>query len=473
MDAPPVSAPLPRSRTLREEIAQLAKLAGPIAFVQLGMTAMGFVDVAFLGHYDAAALSTMGLGNTLCWAAIVYCLGALAAIDPLLAQAVGAGDRPAVTLSLARGLLLGAVLTVPAVLLLLPSERWLAWLEQPPELIADAALYARINTVGILPLLWFGLLRSLHSAHSHVRPQVLAIVLGNAANVLLDWLLIKGNLGFPELGVAGAAWATVMSRWLLLVSLVWFSRDELRPYWRALRDPAVRRAAFALRPLWNLLRLGAPIGGQFAMEMGVFAATALLIGRLDRDAGDAEGLRLCGHQIALQLASLSFMIPLGIGLASSVRVGWAVGLGEPDAARRTAKAALTGSTAVMTAFMLLYLLFPGAVASLVTNDARAIEWAVVLLPIAGVFQIGDGVQVTSIGLLRGTGDVHAPFWINVVGFWVVGLPLGCWLAFPWGKDLGPAGLWWGLVAGLFAVAAALLTVVRWRFKELRPRLSVE
>lgn len=473
MEAPNPTAPLQQTATFSGEVKELLRLAGPIAFVQLGMTAMGFVDVAFLGHYGAASLSAMGLGNTLTWAAIVFCMGAVAAVDPLLSQAVGAKDRPAVTLALVRGLMLATVLAIPAILALLPAETWLAALGQPVGLIGDAATYARINTAGILPMLWFCVLRSLHSAHSDTRHQVLAIVIGNACNVLLDWMLIYGRLGCPELGVAGAAWATVASRWVLLLSLAWMSRNELREHAMLLREPSLRMAAFAFAPVARLLRLGLPIGGQYAMEMGVFAATAMLIGDLDAQSGETEGLRLCGHQIAIQLASLSFMVPLGVGIAGSVRVGWAIGRGEPQAARRTAMAALCCGALAMSAFMLLFLLAPQFLASILASDARAIAWGAALLPIAGVFQIGDGLQVTAIGLLRGAGDVRSPFWINLVGYWAIALPLGCWLAFPWGKGLGPQGLWWGLAAGLFAVALALLWIVRWRFAALRPRLSVD
>ena len=158
------------------------------------------------------------------------------------------------------------------------------------------------------------------------------------------------------------------------------------------------------------------------MEMGVFAATALLIGDLDAQSGETEGLRLCGHQIAIQLASLSFMVPLGVGIAGSVRVGWAIGRGEPQAARRTALAALCCGALVMSAFMLLFLLAPEFLAGVLASDPRAVAWGAALLPIAGVFQIGDGLQVTAIGLLRGAGDVRSPFWINLVGYWAIAPP---------------------------------------------------
>jgi MATE family multidrug resistance protein len=464
-----------RAPTFVGELRELARLGGPIALVQLGMTAMNFVDAAFLGHYRAASLAAMALGNTLSWAALVFCMGALIAVDPLLSQAVGARDSAAVTRTMLRGAVLALLLALPAMALLWPADVWLLWLGQKQELIGDAASYARINTLGFLPFLWFSLLRSFLSAHARVAPQVLAIAFGNGLNALLDWLWIGGNLGCPELGVAGAAWATVACRWSMLLLLLGLCREQVGPHLRAFAGPAQRAAAFALRPLLRLLRLGAPIGGQFLLEMGVFAATALLIGWLDAARGGAEGAgpRLGGHQIAIQLASLSFMVPLGLGMAASVRVGWAIGRGDGAGARAVCRAALCAAALVMTLFMLSFLLAPGALARVLTDEPDVLRWALVLIPIAGVFQIGDGLQVVAIGCLRGAGDVRSPFWINVAGFWGLGLPLGCWLAFPWGRDQGPEGLWWGLVGGLFAVAAALLLAVRLRFLETAARLEID
>lgn len=477
MEAAPAQSLRP-SRSFADELWQLLRLGVPIALVQFGMTALNFVDVAMLGHHDPQSLPAMALGNTLAWAALVFCFGATTAVDPLLSQAVGARDTAALPRVLGRGILLAVVLSIPAALLLLPAATWLAWLQQPEALIADAAAYARIQSLGILPFLCYAVLRSHLSAHARVWPQVLTIVVGNALNVLLDWTLIYGHLGMPALGASGASIATVICRWWMLGALLWFGRQDLMPHLRQLRDATVRRSAFALGPLWRLLKLGTPIGLQFALEVGVFATTALLIGWLDAHAGLAgekgatsQGLGLSGHQIALQLASLSFMVPLGLGMAASVRVGWAVGRGDATALRRSAGAALVAGASVMACFMLLFLLLPGALAGSLTTHPEVLAMAATLIPIAGVFQIGDGLQVVAIGCLRGLGDVRSPVVANVLGFWVVGLPLGCWFAF--GLDWGPAGLWWGLVLGLFVVAAGLLVVLRWRLQERRERLAVE
>jgi len=255
-----------------------------------------------------------------------------------------------------------------------------------------------------------------------------------------------------------------------LLAMSW---KQLAVHLRALGDAAVRGAVLRLGPVLRLLRLGAPIGVQFALEMGVFALTQLLVGIFDADpslVGETGGPRVSGHQVAIQLASLSFMVPLGIGMAASVRVGWAVGRGDRPAAARAAKAALLAGASVMLLFMLLFMLWPRQLALLMTDRADILAWAVLLIPIAGVFQIGDGIQVVSIGCLRGLGDVRSPMLVNLVGFWLVGLPLGCWLAYPWGQGLGPQGLWWGLVAGLFAVAICLVWMLRQRLREEVKRL---
>lgn len=459
------------TRSFAGELRALVRLAGPIVVVQFGTTALNFVDVAILGRHEPGALPAMALGNTLTWVAMVFGFGAIAALDPLLSQALGAKDHDAVPRLLGRGLLMCLLLTIPIAALLWPAATWLAWLGQPAELIPTGAAYAQLQAFGVLPFLWFQALRSLLSAKARIGPQVATIVAANALNAALDWWFVFGGLGVPALGARGAALATVAVRWAMVGSLLWFGRDELWPALRRLADPSVRAAAFARARLWRLFRLGTPIGAQFALEMGVFATTGFLIGHFDQVHGGAgsDGPNLAGHQIALQLASLSFMVPLGIGLAASVRVGWATGRGDLAAVRRSVCTALVLGALVMSAFMLGYLCWPELLAQSLSRHDAAIAAAAALIPIAGVFQIGDGVQVVAIGCLRGLGDLRSPVIANIVGFWILGLPLGCWLAF--GRDAGPAGLWWGLVAGLFVVAFALLVVLRWRVQVQQQRLA--
>ena len=446
------------------EFRALLRLGGPIALAQLGMTALNFVDILWLGHYRADALSAMALGNNLVWAAMVFCMGVVTVVDPLLSQAVGAGDRDAVTRTKLRGLVLSFLLTVPAAVVLLPSATFLTWCGQPPELVPDAATYARINVLGILPLLWFHVLRTFLSAHGRVRAQIAVILAGNALNAFVDWLWIFGNWGFPEMGVAGAAWATVAVRWLMCAMLLAVAWHESAPHLARLREEDVRDQSLDPRVLWRMVRAGTPIGAQYALEMGIFGLTMLLVGW----SGSAA---LGGHQVTLQLASMSFMVPLGISMAASVRIGWAVGRGDHDGARRSARVAMVSGVLVMCGFMVLYTTGPTALGRLFTADPGILHWTAALLPIAGVFQVVDGAQVVAIGCLRGLGDTRSPFLANLVGYWVLGLPLGIWLWDLMGRD--PQGLWWGLALGLAFVAAFLVLLLHRRLGEQRTRMRVD
>jgi MATE family multidrug resistance protein len=457
---------------LRDELRQLARLAGPIALVQVGTNALNLVDVALLGRHTPAALPAMAMGSALAWSVMMFVFGTLIAVDPLLSQAIGARDREAIPRILGRAGILAFLLALPAALLLLPAHQVLRACGQPAALLDDAASYARWQGLGVLPFLWYSVIRSFLSAHARVWPQVATIVAGNILNFALDIWLIFGGLGVPALGATGAAIATVVVRWLMFATLFWLGRDLLLPQFRRLREASVRAAVCAWPPLLRLARRGVPVGAQLLLEIGVFAAVALGMGQLDAATvpAGATGVNLAGHQIAMQLASLSFMLPLGIGIGASVRVGWAVGRQDHAAVRRSVRAALLAGGGVMGLSMAIFLLFPEQLAALLGEHAPALHVAAILIPIAGVFQIGDGLQVVAVGCLRGLGDLRAPVLANVIGFWLVGLPVGCLLAFRY--DLGPAGLWWGLVFGLGLVAAILLLVLRLRVAERRPRLAM-
>ncbi|MFK7739624.1 MAG: MATE family efflux transporter [Planctomycetota bacterium] len=472
MPQPPADSQRP-TQSFGDELVQLLKLGLPIAFVQFGMTALNLIDTALLGRHDEASIPVMMLGNVLSFGATVFCMGAVTAIDPLMSQAVGASDHQAIPRLLGRGLLMSLMLSVPTALLLLPSATWLTLLQQPEALIPEAARYAQLQALGVLPFLWYAVLRSLLSAHARLWPQVVTIVVGNAANFALDWLLIFGNWGLPELGATGAATTTVVCRWLMLLGLCAFGWRDIAPQLKRLRDPLIRARAFALAPLGRLLRLGAPIGTQFCLEWGAFGAVGLLVGYFDTIGGSANGNgpNLGGHQVTMLLASLSFMVPLGLGIAASVRVGWAVGRQDNVAVRRSVLVALCTGAGMMSGFMLLFLLLPEQLARLLSTHEEMVAIATVLIPIAGVFQIGDGIQVVAVGCLRGLGDMRSAVLANIVGFWLIGLTVGILLAFPGG--FGPRGLWWGLVIGLFVVAVGLLFVLRLRVGQKRSRLSFD
>jgi MATE family multidrug resistance protein len=261
------------------------------------------------------------------------------------------------------------------------------------------------------------------------------------------------------MGVVGSAWATSVSRALLLMVLWLAARRELGP----LLSP-FRPEVWQLTPLGRMLRLGLPIGAQHLLEFGAFALVALMMGWL--------GTRpMAGHQIAINLAALTFMVPLGVGDAASVLVGQAVGRGDPGGTRGAARAALDCGAAFMTATAVVFLVFPGPLARLYSRDLEVIAIAAALIPIAGVFQVFDGLQAVAAGVLRGVGDTRGPMLINLLGYWVLGLPLSVYLGFVAG--LGPVGLWWGLVLGLGVVATSLLIRVRNRLARTQSRVVID
>jgi len=416
----------------------MVRLAVPIVAVQLGQMLMGVVDTIMVGHVSAEAIAAVALGNLYFFGAAIFGMGALMALDPVVAQAVGAGDTVSVARGVQRGLVLALGLSVVATALLLPARPVLALLHQPAGVADVAATYARVEIAGIVPFYIFGALRQ----------SLGAMIAGNLTNVGLNYLWIYGRLGFPAAGAVGSAWATVVSRWVMLALL-------LAVAWRSLRPQLLplRREALAWEPLRRMVALGAPIGIQYELEYGVFAVVGIMMGWM----GTAQ---LAGHQVALNLASLAFMVPLGVSAAAAVLVGHAVGRGDIAEARRAAAAGLACGVGFMSASALVMLLVPTFLAGIYTTDASVAALAASLIPIAGVFQVFDGIQVVSIGILRGVADTRAPMVVNVLGFWLVGLPVSAALGF--GARGGPRGLWWGLTVGLMLVALVLIWRVRRR-----------
>ena len=437
------------SMTFRAELRTMVRLALPIVVVQLGQMLMGVVDTVMVGHVSAEAIAAVALGNLYFFGAAIFGMGALMALDPVVAQAVGAGDSVAVARRGQRGLILALGLSVVATALLRPARPVLHLLRQPPEVADVAATYARIEIAGILPFYLFGALRQSLQALKRIAPIVGAMVAGNLANVGLNYLWIYGKLGFPAAGAIGSAWATAVSRWVMLALLVAVAWRTLKPQLLPLR-----RDALTWEPLRRMVALGAPIGVQYELEYGVFAVVGIMMGWL----GTAQ---LAGHQVALNLASLAFMVPLGVSAAAAVLVGHAVGRGDIAEARRAAAAGLVCGVGFMSASAAVMLAIPALLAGLYTTDAGVAALAASLIPIAGVFQVFDGIQVVSIGILRGVADTRAPMVINVLGFWLVGLPVSAALGF--GAGAGPRGLWWGLTVGLMLVALVLIWRVRQRF----------
>lgn len=441
------------------ELRALARLALPIVVIQLGLMFMGVVDTIMVGHVSPQALGAVALGNLYFFAAAIFGMGVLLSLDPVISQAVGAHDDVAIARAVQRGFVISLMLTVFVSAVLPTGGMALRALRQPEDVVPLAHTYLIATIPGVAPFFFFVVLRqTLQSMHKTL-PIVIAIIVANLANVLINWMLIFGKLGAPAMGVLGASVATSISRWIMFFLIVLLSWRLVHPY----VDPW-RRESFAWQPLKRMVQIGTPIGAAYFLEYANFGVIALLMGVLGT-------MEVAGHQVAINLASLTFMVPAGIGAAATVLVGNAIGRADPGAARRAAKAALLAGGGFMVTTAIVFLTWPDVLAGWYTNDVRVLAIAMALLPIAGLFQVFDGLQVVGAGVLRGAGDTNAPMIIGLLGFWLIGMPVSIYLGLF--TSLRAAGLWWGFVVGLAAVAIFLLLRIRHRFARELSRITVD
>ncbi len=423
----------------------MIRLAGPLVLAELGWMAMGVVDTMFVGRVGAEAIGAVGLGTMVFYGVAISSAGLLLGLDTLVARAFGAGDRDDGHRSLVSGVWL-ALLMIPVVMGAVWALEGILpgfGVDRTVLLATRPYLHALIWSAPPL-LIYFALRRYLQALHI-ARPVMTTLITANLVNLAGNWILVLGHLGAPRLGAEGAGWATCFSRIYMAGSLAYV-------LWK--RDPEILRISW--RPdaarLWTLLKLGAPVAGQMAIEIGVFATVTVLVSKLNATA-------LAGHQIALTTVSTTYMMPLGISSAAAVRVGFALGRGDRHAAARAGWTALGLGAAMMSAAAIVLLTVPEWIARLFTPDAAVIAMAATILRVAAFFQLFDGLQIVVTGSLRGAGDTRTPMVCHLIGYWVIGLPLGAMLCF--GRGLGAAGLWMGLSAGLIAIGL-VLTVFWWR-----------
>ena len=440
---------------LRDEAARVLGLAGPVMIAYLGTISMGTVDMLMSGALGAEALGAVALGHMWAIGAAIIAWGAARALDPVVAQARGAGDTRAAGNGLTRGLAMAAILGVPVLVLYALAGDGLLALGQPPELVPTAAGYCRALIPGLPAILAFAIVRNFLQALGVMRPATYAIVLANVSNVFLNWVLMYGKLGCPALGVRGCGLSTSINQWLMLASVLYFARRTIREYWPGWAG------AFEPAPLGRMLKLGLTLGLQFGFEVWAFHAAGFMMGRLG-------AIPFAAHAVTINLATISFMVPSGIGAAAATRVGQLVGAGHAWA--RSAFVAVGLGALVMVVPAAAFALAARPLAAFYSIDPNVVATAVAILPIAGAFQLFDGVQAVAFGVLRGAGDTRVPAIANVVGYWLVGLPVGGLLAFVAGW--GPRGVWSGLAIGLAAVAALLLARIVRLARRGVPRLEM-
>lgn len=446
-------------RPTKAELVEMAKLALPIVLVNVGMQGQGLVDAIMLGRVSSTDLAAGGLGNFYFFGVAIIGIGILMALDPVIAQGVGAKDEAQIARGIQRGVLMTVIVAVVVSLLFLFARPVLAMLRQPPEVVPLASAYVLYSIPGMLPFFAFNMLRQTLQAFHRVGPVVWGVVVGNVVNAFLNWVLIYGNLGFEARGVVGSSIATSISRWVMAFVVLIGAWPMLRPYLtRWLPE------SWQLTPLLRMFRLGLPVGLQFLAEAGAFGLTTVMTGWMGTTV-------LAGHEIALSLASMTFMVPMGVAAAAAVMVGHAIGRGDVAASRRDAVAALVVGVGFMALCAIVFALVPEALAGLYTRDAATFALAATLIPVAAVFQVFDGTQVISASILRGAGDTRVPAILHGLSFWAVGIPLGALIAFTF--DQGAVGLWWGLTAGLAAAAVLQLQRVRLKLGRDVERLVVE
>jgi MATE family multidrug resistance protein len=440
---------LPSIRDLRQEFRPMFALATPVVLAELGWMTMGLVDTLMVGRLSPEAIGAVGIGSSVFMGVCIFAMGLLLGLDTLVSHAFGAGRLE----DCHRWLLHGTVL---ALALSLPITGALVWITSgldawgmDARVLALTTPYLRVVTWSLLPLLLYAAFRRYLQGMGVVRPVMIALFSANIVNVIVNWVLIFGRLGAPPLGVVGAAWATVAARAMMagfLLAVIVYREQGRRP---GLFETPLRIEVAWMR---RLCALGFPAAMQVTLEVGVFAAATALAGRL-------APVALAAHQIAINIAAFTFMVPLGIASAGAVRVGHAMGRRDrPGAARAGWTALLFGAT-FMSGAAAAFLLVPRPLIGAFTSDAAVLGVGVSLLAVAAVFQLFDGLQGVATGVLRGLGDTRTPMLWNLAGHWFIGLPLGYALCFAAGY--GVIGLWWGLSTGLIICGVALL-LVWWR-----------
>jgi len=441
----------------RQELGAMVALAVPVVLSEVGWVAMGIVDTIMVGRLGPAAIGAVALGNAVYYTPALFGIGLLLGLDTLVAQAFGRKDHDECHRWLAQGVYLACLATPPLMLLIYLASFGFAPFGITPEVAAPAAAYLRILNWGTLPLLIYAGTRRYLQGVGDARVITLTYVAANLLNWFGNWVLISGKLGFPALGVNGSAISTLIARVFMAAAMLGFAWR----YERKLGHPLFRHwAAPHLARLRKLARLGAPAAGQIVLEVGAWNLATLSAGWLTPAA-------LATHQIALNYASLTYMVPLGISAAAAVSVGHAVGAGDGARARRAGWFALGLGTSFMLLAAVVFLVAPGPLIALYTRDPQVMAVGPSLLGLAAAFQIFDGIQTVSTGALRGLGETRVPMLANLVGYWVLGLPLGLTLCFI--LHWGIYGLWIGLLLSLFIIAAMLLA--RWQRDSARLALQ--
>ncbi len=428
------------------ESRSILALGLPLIGAQLAQISMNFVDTVMAGNYHPDDLASVAIGSSFFMPLFTVVIGILMALSPIIAQLFGARNLNLVGKKVRQGFWLALILSVPGIVLLNNLDPVMGLMGFSPEVTTITSGYLFAISWGVPAAFCFMVLRFFNEALGATRPALYVTLIGLAFNILGNYTLIYGRFGFPELGAVGTGWATAIVFWVMF--LVMLAYTLWKPAYRRFRLLDDIRLP-ERRHIGEILRIGTPIGISMGMETSMFAVVALMMGAMGTTI-------VAAHQIAINVASITFMIPLGLSMAITVRVGQLYGKQQLWQSRIAGFTGIGICTAIMCIAALIMILFPGHIAGIYTSDPDVITMAASLLIMAAIFQISDGLQVGGSGALRGLKDTRVPMFVNLTAYWIIGIPTGYTMGIIFGW--GPAGLWAGLIAGL--TVAAILHNIR-------------
>ncbi|MBA3012636.1 MAG: MATE family efflux transporter [Proteobacteria bacterium] len=425
-------------------------LALPMIVGQIGQLSMSIADNVMVGRVGTDALAAAAIGNALFMLVMVVGFGISMAITPLTAMAAGARRDTDCGVILRQGLIVNLLSGVLLCVVTLVGAESIRFFHQPETIVEPAILYMQVLGFSMLPLMLFQSFRQFAEGVSFLKPAMVITLLANLVNIAVNWIFIYGNLGAPALGVIGAGLATFFSRTFMALSLMWviMTAPSLKRF-----DPSLRYRKIDILLMKTLLKIGIPGACQYFFEVSAFTASAVIVGWMGTQA-------LAAHQIALNLASISFMVAMGIAGAGTIRVSHALGRDSARDVRTAGFSAVLLCAGFMATSGLVFVLFRESLPMFYVSDMEVTKMAASLLVIVAFFQISDGTQSVGLGILRGITDMKIPTLITLTAYWVIGLPSGYVLAFHF--DLGIYGVWYGLLIGL--TASALLMMLRFNVK---------
>lgn len=441
------------SNKYKDHFKKNITLAFPVVMSQLGHVMVGVADSVMVGRLGTIPLAAASLGNSIFFVVFMFGVGVSYAVTPLVATADGEGNKKKSARYLNHGFIVNMLLSILLFGFLFGLSYVLDYMNQPPAVAELARPYLNIIALSLVPFLFFQTFKQFIEGLSLTKHAMYITVAANLVNIGLNYLLIYGEMGFPAMGLRGAGIATLISRIAMGVVMFLFVRYNHRftAYWSHFR---IKKLSYKL--FRKLMQIGVPTGLQYVFEVGAFSSAAIMIGWL----GAAP---LAAHQIAINLASVSYMMAGGISTAAMVRVGNQLGRRDLPNLRAAGFSNFAMAAAFMSISCVVFISFNYFLPSLYISEVEVIEIAAGLLIIAGFFQISDGVQVVGLGALRGLADVKIPTLVTMVAYWILGLPIGYLLAFPLG--FGVKGVWYGLLIGLSVTAILLLA----RFNQMSKR----